>query len=57
MEAVLYLPPIHLWVKAEARISFLKLNLKNKSLSYSSQGSQTGQLDFWNWLADGSTTG
>ena len=29
----------------------------NKSAAYSSQGSQTGQLDFCNWLADGSTTG
>ena len=26
-----------------------------KSVAYSSQGSHTGQLDFWNWLADGST--
>ena len=30
---------------------------KNKSVAYSSQGSHTGQLDFYNWLADGSTTG
>ena len=30
---------------------------KIKSVAYSSQGSQTGQLDFCNWLADGSTTG
>ena len=28
-----------------------------KSVSYSSQGSHTGQLDFCNWLADSSTTG
>ena len=27
------------------------------SVAYSSQGSHTGQLDFCNWLADGSTTG
>ena len=27
-----------------------------KSVAYSSQGSHTGQLDLWNWLADGSTT-
>ena len=26
-------------------------------MTYSSQGSHTGQLDFGNWLADGSTTG
>jgi len=26
-------------------------------VAYSSQGSHTGQLDFCNWLADGSTTG
>ena len=25
-------------------------------MAYSSQGSHTGQLDFCNWLADGSTT-
>ena len=31
--------------------------LKIKSVAYSSQGSHTGQLDFCNWLADGSTTG
>ena len=30
---------------------------KIKSVAYSSQGSHTGQLDFRNWLADGSTTG
>ena len=28
-----------------------------KSVAYSSQGCHTGQLDFCNWLADGSTTG
>ena len=33
------------------------LKNKNKSVAYSSQGSHTGQLDFCNWLADGSTTG
>ena len=33
------------------------LDLKNKSMAYSSQGSHTGQLDFCNWLADGSTMG
>ena len=27
-----------------------------KSVAYSSQGSDAGQLDFCNWLADGSTT-
>ena len=31
--------------------------IKIKSVAYSSQGSQTGQLDFCNWLADSSTTG
>ena len=35
----------------------IKLKLKIKSVAYSSQGSHTGQLDFCNWLADGSTTG
>ena len=33
------------------------IKLKIKSVAYSSQGSQTGQLDSCNWLADGSTTG
>ena len=33
------------------------ITLKIKSVAYSSQGSHTGQLDFFNWLADGSTTG
>ena len=28
-----------------------------KSVTYISQGNPTGQLDFYNWLADGSTTG
>ena len=28
-----------------------------KSVTYISQGSHTGQVDFCNWLADGSTTG
>ena len=30
---------------------------KIKSVAYSSQGSQTGQLNFCNWLADDITTG
>jgi len=30
---------------------------KIKSLAFSSQGSHTGQLDFCNWLTDGSKTG
>ena len=30
---------------------------KIKFVAYSSQGSHTDQLDFCNWLADGSTTG
>ena len=30
---------------------------KKKYVAYSSQGSQYGQLDFCNWLADSSTTG
>ena len=34
-----------------------ELNLKIKSVAYSSQGSHTGQLDFCNWLADSSTMG
>ena len=33
------------------------IKLKVKSVAYSSQGSQTGQLDSCKWLADGSTTG
>ena len=28
-----------------------------KSVAYSSQGNHTGQLDFYNWQADSSTTG
>ena len=32
-------------------------SVKIKSVAYSSQESHTGQLDFCNWLADGSTTG
>jgi hypothetical protein len=35
------------------RIKFKKI----KYVVYSFQGSHTGQLDFFNWLADGSTTG
>ena len=31
--------------------------IKIKSVAYSSQGSQTDQLDSCNWLADDSTTG
>ena len=30
---------------------------KIKSVTYSYQGSHAGQLDFRNWLANGSTTG
>ena len=30
---------------------------KIKSVAYSSQGSHAGQLEFRNWLADGSTMG
>ena len=33
------------------------LNIKIKSVAYNSQGSQAGQLDFCNWLADNNTTG
>ena len=35
----------------------IKLKRKRKSMAYSSQGSHTDQLDIWNWLEDGSTTG
>ena len=35
---------------------YILLKIKIKSVAYSSQGSHTGQLDFRNWLADGSTT-
>ena len=51
--------------KEEIQVSFHKfmdlitssIKSKIKSVTYSSQGSHTGQLDFCNWLADGSTTG
>ena len=40
------------------KLYFFRLKLKLiKSVAYSSQWSHTGQLDFCNWLADGSTTG
>ena len=40
------------------KIIIILIKIKNnKSVAYSSQGSHTGQLDFCNWLADGSTTG
>ena len=42
---------------AQKPLKALKIKIKIKSVTYSSQGSQTGQLDFLNWLADGSTTG
>ena len=32
------------------------IKFKKKSVAYSSQVSHPGQLDFWNWQADGSTT-
>ena len=35
----------------------LLLLLLIKSVAYCFQGSHTGQLDFCNWLADGSATG
>ena len=38
-------------------IRIFVIKFKIKSVAYSSQGSDTGQLDFCNWLADGSTTG
>ena len=38
-------------------VKYRLLILKIKSVAYISQGSHTGQLDFCNWLADGSTTG
>ena len=38
-------------------IIIIKFKLNIKSVAYSSQGTQTGQLDFCNSLADGSTTG
>ena len=38
-------------------LDLIKILKNNKSVAYSSQGSHTGQLDFCNWLADGSTTG
>ena len=41
----------------DEKITGIKLKKKIKSVAYSSQRSQNGQLDFCNWLADGSTTG
>ena len=38
-------------------IIIIKFKKKIKSVAYSSQGSQTGQLDSCNWLVDGNTTG
>ena len=32
-------------------------DLKIKSVTCSSQGRLTGQLDLWNWMADGNMTG
>ena len=40
-----------------ANIKNTYINKINKSVAYSSQGSHTGQLDFCNWQADGSTMG
>ena len=36
---------------------FQRTNLKIRPVAYSFQGSHSGQLDFYNWLAYGSTTG
>ena len=41
----------------ESRNKLTPVIKKVKFVAYSSQGSHTGQLDFCNWLADGSTTG
>ena len=38
-------------------ITDFRLEKKIKSVTYSSQGSHTDQLDFCNWLADDRTTG
>ena len=44
--------------KTEEKIQYLHFLIKKiKSVAYSCQGNHTGQLDFCNWLADGSTTG
>ena len=49
------------WISADIIINIIIIiiivKLKIKSVAYSSQWSHTGQLDFCNWLADGSTTG
>ena len=39
------------------KVKLFKSIKQIKSVAYSSQGSYAGQLDFCNWLADGSTTG
>ena len=38
-------------------IIIIIITKKIKSMAYSSQGNHIGQLDFCNWMADGSTTG
>ena len=38
-------------------LKLIKIKKLIKSVAYGTQGSHTGQLDFCNWLADGSTTG
>ena len=48
---------VYIALTRETKIQGLFMVKKIKSVAYSSQGSQTGQLDFCNWLADGSTTG
>ena len=44
------------WPQNEVAVTDI-IKIKIKSVAYSSQGSHTGQLDFCNWLADGSATG
>ena len=37
--------------------SDIENRIKKQYVTYSSQGSHTGQLDFCRWLADGGVTG
>ena len=47
----------HLWPTDDQSENQIFIINKYISVAYSSQGSHTGQLDFCNWLADGSTMG
>ena len=47
---------LKIW-KAYGEWFYILVKIKTKSVAYSSQGSHNDQVDFCNWLADGSTTG